>query len=85
MKRRSFLQAVAGLVLAALAPFVPPRPAAPLLVADEMAGLPLVVFETGAVGGAYFPFFWDSDLVSGVLAMPLLDILVADTVAVDAQ
>lgn len=77
MKRRSFLQAVAGLVLSAALPVLPRRAEPLSVIVDEEAALPIPHFETGAVAESFFPFFWDAEVVSGLLAVPLLDILVA--------
>jgi len=78
MTRRSFLARLMG-ALAATPCFI--------TAGESMAALPVRAAAAGAIiaeeldvteSAASFPIFWDEEIVRGILAVPLLDILVAD-------
>lgn len=78
MDRRGFILWLASLpAFLGLVREVPPVPAAPVMEALPEA-VPLAV--TAAEG--VFPFFWDTQMVEGILSVPLLDVLIAADILV---
>ncbi len=85
MDRRSFLGWLAAIPALLGVAALPEANAGPEALAAETAPAALLVFDEAhaefgvtAAEETIFPFFWDAEVVSGILAVPLLDALIAE-------